>query len=231
MNETNETGLNAQPVGNGNYIVKRGDTISSIADEHGHFWETIWNQPENAALKNARQHPEILLPGDRLTIPPLGQKKEKIKTLALHRFRRKGIPVKIEYTVIDKYSGKVFKGKCYKLFAGEQEFEGTTDNKGYLEHWVSAQVKKVVLVVWLEEPGYPEFVKWSIKIGFLDPINSITGLQGRLNNLGFDCGEEDGILGPNTINALKEFQQTQKLEVTGTADEPTKTRLEEFHNS
>src|SRR5687768_3491335 len=130
MSETKNSGLDAQPVGNGDYIVKRGDTISSIADKHGHFWETIWNQPENAALKNARQHPEILLPGDRLTIPPLQLKKEKIKTLALHRFKRKGIPSKIEYTVVDKYTGRVFKGKRYKLFAEDLEFEGLTDNKG-----------------------------------------------------------------------------------------------------
>lgn len=231
MSEAENSGLDAQPVGNGDYIVKRGDTISSIADTHGHFWETIWNLPENAAVKDARQHPEILLPGDRLTIPPLGQKKEKIKTLALHRFRRKGIPVKIEYTVLDKHTGQVFKGKRYKLFAGEQEFEGVTDNKGYLEHWVSAQVKKAVLVVWLEEPGYPEFVKWSVRIGFLDPVNSITGIQGRLNNLGFDCGEEDGVLGPDTIKAVKEFQLVQNLQATGTVDEPTKARLLELHGS
>lgn len=35
----------------------------------------------------------------------------------------------------------------------------------------------------------------------------VAELQGRLNSLGFDCGRADGVLGPRTERALKDFQR------------------------
>lgn len=43
----------------------------------------------------------------------------------------------------------------------------------------------------------------------------ITDLQHRLNTLGFECGREDGHLGPKTDNAIREFQRNTGLPSDG----------------
>lgn len=43
----------------------------------------------------------------------------------------------------------------------------------------------------------------------------ITDLQHRLNKLGFECGREDGHLGPRTDNAIREFQRNTGLPSDG----------------
>ena len=41
----------------------------------------------------------------------------------------------------------------------------------------------------------------------LSPIETVNGLQRRLNQAGFNAGKEDGIYGPRTTAAVKRFQQ------------------------
>ena len=57
------------PVGDGEYVVVEGDCVESIAAGAGFLWTTIWDHPQNAALKNARLTQNLLLPGDRVHIP------------------------------------------------------------------------------------------------------------------------------------------------------------------
>jgi len=47
--------------------------------------------------------------------------------------------------------------------------------------------------------------------------DDVTALQHRLNSLGFDAGREDGILGPETSEALRDFQRNAGLAVDGIA--------------
>ena len=57
------------PLGDGDYVVVEGDCMESIAADAGFLWTTIWNHPQNAALKKARVTPNVLLPGDRPVYP------------------------------------------------------------------------------------------------------------------------------------------------------------------
>src|SRR5437588_767968 len=60
------------------------------------------------------------------------------------------------------------------------------------------------------------------------PCDQATGIQQRLNNLGFDCGSEDGEIGDASKEAIKTFQEAYKLDVTGEADDATKNKLKEL---
>ena len=54
----------------GNYTVKQGDHLSSIANAFKFStYQTIWDHPHNAALKAQRVNPNVLYPGDVLYIP------------------------------------------------------------------------------------------------------------------------------------------------------------------
>jgi hypothetical protein len=79
-------------VGEGEYVVGEHDCLSSIAKQTGRLWETIWNDPANTVLREARKDPNVLLTGDRVTIPPLRQRSEPGQTELRHRFVRVGQP-------------------------------------------------------------------------------------------------------------------------------------------
>lgn len=62
--------------------------------------------------------------------------------------------------------------------------------------------------------------------------DDVRELQRRLNQLGFDCGPEDGIFGPLAASAVEEFQRNVALAVDGAAGPATVAalrRLEREH--
>jgi hypothetical protein len=77
------------------YEIRDGDCVSSVAFAHGFLWETLWNDPKNAALKEKRKDPNILKAGDVLHIPDLRLNEEQCGVDQLHRFQRKGVPAKL----------------------------------------------------------------------------------------------------------------------------------------
>ena len=122
----------AAPVGEGDYLVKDGDCISSIAKDTGHFWEKLWNDPGNAQLNKVREVPNLLLPGDRVTIPPLTLKHESGQTKMRHRFKRLGEPAHLNLTL--KVDGVPIAGVQYSIVIDYgEELRGTTDTEGKIE--------------------------------------------------------------------------------------------------
>lgn len=226
MPDTSEPPPSIAPVGQGDYLVKPGDGMTSIADGTGHFWETIWNDPANAALKEAR-HPEVLMPGDRVTIPPITPKRVLCGVGKLHTFRRRGVPVTVALVIKDA-KGNVFAEKRYELTVGGKSYVGTTDGQGGFVAWVTPAAREGQLIVWLDTPGYPERAEWTVGIGHVDPLAAISGVQARLRNLGFDCGDEHGEAGPLTRDALIAFQTRNELEATGEPDDATREKLREL---
>jgi len=66
-------------------------------------------------------------------------------------------------------------------------------------------------------------------VAYLDPINTMSGVIGRLNNLGFDAGPPEAFMGEYTRQAVREFQYVEGLPANGEIDAATLGRLLERH--
>ena len=54
---------------------------------------------------------------------------------------------------------------------------------------------------------------FEILLGHLDPIDTPSGIKARLENLGYDCGEDDNTLDYMTIEAIRKFQADNDLKI------------------
>ena len=71
-------------------------------------------------------------------------------------------------------------------------------------------------------------IRVELLIGHLDPVDEITGVQGRLVNLGYDC-EVSGVMDEPTMKALRLFQEKNGLTVSGQVEDTTRQKLVEIH--
>jgi len=215
-----ETGETCSPVGSGDYAVKSGDCISSIAKDKGHFWETIWNDAGNAELKAERKEPNVLFPGDKVAIPEKEEKKEPGAAEQRHRFCRKGEPTYLRLRMLDHDEPR--SNEPYTLTIAGQRRDGTTDKDGYLSEPIPGQAREAILKMGDDE--------YKLQLGHLDPVAAVSGVQQRLNNLGFPCGKVDGIFGPRTRAALNAFRRSVNLEPAAEIDDQVRAALDKEHD-
>ncbi len=204
------------------YKVKQGDCLSSIAHRYGLKWEKVWNHPKNSSLKEKRKNPNVLHPGDMLFVPDKEEKQESGATEQRHRFKVKGVPSKLILILKDEEDNPRANVN-YTLEVDDQLFQGKTDGKGKLEQSIPPGAKKGRLTI---EDGPEEY---SLQLGKIDPITEMTGIQARLNNLGFYLGPVDGKMNPETTEAIKIFQRKHGLKVNGEADQATRDKLLNEH--
>ena len=203
--------------------VKQGECISSIADNHGFFWETLWNYAENAKLKQKRKDSNILFPGDEVFIPDRQENSESGATEQRHRFVRKGVPSKLCLRIMK--NGTARANESYIINIDGNVTKGTLDPDGRIEISIPGNARKGMLKVGSDEQTF-EF-----DLGGIDPLEEMTGVQTRLNNLGFDVGEPDGILNPATRMAIQHFQKKHGLPETGEANKATLSELRKVHGN
>lgn len=224
-NQTTPASQQTGAVGQGDYVVVQGDCVESVAFEHGLFWKSVWDDPENAELKRVRQDPNRLLPGDRLHLLEKRLKLVDAGTEQRHRFRRKGVPSQIH--VVLKQGGKPRAHVRYVLDVDGALFSDATNAQGELTHPIppNARLAKIKF----GPPDQQQEI--DLPLGHMDPITEMTGVQGRLTNLGYRCGPIDGQLSAATAAALAAFQRDAGLPPTGELDQPTRDALAQAHAS
>ena len=177
-----------------NYKVKQGDCISSIAYEHGFFADTIWNLPENAELKKKRDDPNVLMPGDAVFIPDKRLKEVSEPTNQLHKFRCKNTPKKFRVQLL-RLQQPIADMK-YEIDIDGRKTDGKTDGDGWLTETVLPNAKKAVITL---EEGQT----YELRLGFLDPVDEISGVQGRLRTLGYYQAGVNNRLDEQTVAAIQ----------------------------
>jgi hypothetical protein len=202
-------------------VVKQGECLFSIAAAYGFDWRHLWALGENAQLKHQRKLPNILHPGDRLFIPERELKEEPRPTEQKHKFLYKALPFRLRIRLLA--AGKPLANEAYALEIAGKRIEAATDADGRLDEQIPPDAAEARLFIGRSK------IELQLALGHLDPVEEISGVQGRLNNLGFHCGEVDGVLGPKTESALKAFQETYELAITGEPDEATAAKLKELY--
>jgi N-acetylmuramoyl-L-alanine amidase len=214
------------------HTVAPGDCLYSIADTYGfRNWKTIQDAPENADMKKARPDPNVLYEGDQVFIPDPEDAKKNVACPSEdhHKFKVKLPKILFRVCVKDEEDEPI-SGKKFRILDGDEKLDGTTDGDGIVEHKIRAQARSVRLFVFFsgdEEKG--EHLMWDVGVGTLDPSDSPEGIQERLNNLGFVCGEPDGEWHPGMTAAVKTFQKSAKIDTSGKMDDATAAKLKEVH--
>jgi N-acetylmuramoyl-L-alanine amidase len=209
------------------HIVKRGECVSKLVEQHGFFADTIWDHPSNATLRRRRRdNMHILYPDDRLVIPARRQRALAVATGDQVILRRRGVPgrVRIRFVQFDEtpragvpYLLSVTTGDGVPV----ADIASKIDEAGFIDQLVPPNTVHATVTL---HPG-PWAEVHDFDIGVTNPIDTIAGWQARLNNLDYDCGAADNQAGPRTQAAIRAFQRAKQLPETGDMDAPTKAAL------
>lgn len=206
------------------YTIKSGDCLYSLGRRHRVPWQKIWEHGDNAELRERRQNPNVLLPGDEIVIPERTQKQASGATESKHTFRAPGA-LELSVKLMDLMHQPLADVEYHFVIDGEPGESQSTADDGIASATVSRRLETAVLVLpWGEFP---------VELGCVDPANTVRGIQQRLRNLGIDPGPIDGICGIRTRRALRQFQAVESeagLECSGAPDADTIARLRELHD-
>jgi hypothetical protein len=212
----------------GNYTVQQGDFMSSIAKAFGFpDYRSIWFHPANAQLKQLRQNPNVLFPGDVVFVPDRAPRIEPRPTDQLHKFVKHAPPLKLRLTLEDQYEKPIAAAPCILTIEGNSQ-QLTTDAKGALEQEIPPDAHNASLVI--NDPQTPyQSVQFAILIGSLDPVEEPSGQAGRLTNLGYYFEDVQNIDAAAFSSAVEEFQCDHSLTVDGVCGPNTQAKLKQVH--
>lgn len=201
--------------------VQQGECLSTIADRYGFRWRRVWEHPDNEALRELRKSPNVLHPGDVVHVPDRELKNESAPTGKRTPFVLAQDRVKLHVRIVE--SEEPVANTAYTLEIDGTPQEGTTDGDGIVDVDLplGAQRARLTLAGRIDE--------YILRLGRIDPVGELTGVQARLHNLGFYEAATDGRPSERLTAAIREFQTIQALEVTGEIDDPTRDKLVALH--
>jgi N-acetylmuramoyl-L-alanine amidase len=207
------------------HVVRQGECLSSIARAYGFSdWRRIYDDPANADFKRKRPNPDLIYPGDLLTIPDRKPATFVVTTGAVHKFKV-NLPkarLRILLEVDEPYA--------YELAVGNRLFTGQTDGKSPIDEPVPANVAEGQLTIWPAAADRTAATVWELKPGHLDPVDELSGVQGRLANLGYYWGPVDGQPSADLDAAVRRFQNDENLDSANGLDDATRARLTKRHD-
>lgn len=214
------------------YVIRQGDHLTKLAAAMGFAAEEVWTDPANEGLRASRADSNMLAPGDVLWVPVTPKEGLPISPGGIRKFVAT-IP-KVRVDVLLRDGVKVLGNEPYVLEGLSQPVMGTSDREGKLTILAPAHTREVSLR--LPERG----MVLPVRIGDLDPPEERSGVRQRLAHLGYhglepwtrsegrrEAADEEERL----RRAIRRFQEDRGLNVTGDADEATRTALIAVHGS
>jgi hypothetical protein len=186
------------------HAVAPGECFLSLARQYGFAdARTLYEHPENAELRRTRPNPALLAPGDQVFIPEKRAKQAVCATEATHRFTVQR-PVAFVRLVLRDRRESPIPDSDYVLRVGSVELRGRT-SEGLVEQKVDAAAQSAELFV--PDRG----LRLRLRIGHLDPIDTVSGLKARLRNLRYHVGATDDLDDATTRQALRAFARKEGL--------------------
>ncbi len=208
------------------HTVAAGECMTSIADLYKFYPDTLWQHPANRELREKRKDPSRLLKGDVVKIPDPRPRSLFAHTGQQFVVRLRAIPARLRLQFLHP-DGSPRAGEPWKLDFEGKSLEGKLTGWGTLEADVPPDVQDATLTLGEGE----DESSFDLKIGHLDPVDEVSGLQARLHSLGYDCGGVSGTMDEKTKAALEQFQGAHGLEQSGKADEKTCDLLRDMCDS
>jgi hypothetical protein len=196
--------------------IEPGDTLVSIAAEHGFLdAEAVWQAPENAQLRADRK-PDLLAPGDQLFVPDRQPRTVQVQTGQRKTAVVDRTPVKLRLILRDAV-GEPRADQACTIEVDGVSHAATTDGAGLVEVDIPPTARDAVLRIGGEEHA--------LAIGYLGPATTQAGAVARLRNLGYLVVDDDDAA---TRLAVELFQADHQLTIDGTWQSIT-GKLEESH--
>jgi N-acetylmuramoyl-L-alanine amidase len=188
----------------------------------------IYADPDNAELWKKRPNPNQLMPGDEVSLGDPNRPSD-LPTGAGHTLMISEGDDETLSIFLGSRTDSSFAGKNFELTVGDRKAQGTVPDDNVIAADIPLGSDSGELKVWLSDD--PEVIaSWTLKIGHLDPITEVTGVQARLNNLGYDAGNVDGSEDEDLDAAVAAFQDDVGLEPSGEIDDDVRAALDQAHD-
>ena len=215
------------------HVVAQGEYVSAIARRYGFSdYRTVWDAPENAALKAERKTPNVLFPGDRLFIPDRHLREEPRPTDQRHRFVRLGQGLVLRVRMEHRFYRPIATTPC-DLTIESRRAAVTTDDTGQIQESIepgtSAASVSVHERLRIRDANVPVDLGVELMVGHLDPVEEPSGQVARLHNLGYYRGPAAAPDAKLVQAAIEEFQCEHGLGVDGVCGPRTQSKLREVH--
>jgi Putative peptidoglycan binding domain len=200
-------------------VVGATDHLAKIAARHGiRDPQRIWDDPENAELRELRSNPNLLREGDEIAVPDRDPPSFEVPAGRRHGFRVPIATVELSCRLLDLF-GEPIADAAVHARIDDTEHDLVTDGDGKLTVPIRAGTERVRLE--LDDRVF------ELEVGRLDPIDTPTGLRARLTALGYLSGDLDGDDPEDVRFAIELFQHDNALAVDGIVDDEVIAAIEQ----
>ena len=124
------------------YVVRQGDFLEKLAHERSFDAQQAWEAPENAELRQTRDKPTMLCPGDILYLPKQTQRRPcDLELEAENRFTTGVAVTRVRKRFV--VDGEPLADMAYYVYGMGEVFEDVTDANGAIDIDVPLHIRRV----------------------------------------------------------------------------------------
>lgn len=206
------------------HVVRDGDHIHRLSAEAGfRRHTTVWDHPDNAALRAARPNPDTLLPGDRVSLPDRETRVEEGETERRHRFVAAHARPLLRLRWL-RFGRGPQKDMAVDLSPPGSPAAQRTDAHGDIAPSIDPLASRVTARTVRGEIA--------LEVGSLHPFDTESGWLSRLHNLGYLEAPAAAVKDVDPVElaaAIEEFQCDHGLSIDGVASPALLAALRDAH--